>query len=174
MRKLILPFILSLVVFGCSDNSKASNTGDMTDSITEETDSIFPDRSLNDIRFENWTESDWLDNDYIRTLRSYLDDVVNGTNEVNDDILPYKDKLSGKFVIADLGPHLLGGLDISIIFPDMPDLIFNSWVYGYVDEETETVTGYSVRWFNLMDERSGMTKQEILEEVEKHPELKLW
>ncbi len=31
-------------------------------------------KSLNDIRFADFDENDWLDNDYIRCLRKYLDD----------------------------------------------------------------------------------------------------
>lgn len=172
MRKLFLPLLL--LCFGCSDNSKMNNTKNETDSIYNETDSLPQGRCLNDIRFEGWTENDWIDNEYISTLRVYLDDAANGNIDVDEDIIPYKDNLSGKFVIADVKPHLMGGLDITIIYPDMPDLLFNSWVYGFVDEESEKVTGYSVRWLNLMDERTGMTKEEVLDELKKHPELKLW
>ena len=38
-------------------------------------------RTLNEIRFENWIEKDWYDNDYFRALRNYLDAVSRGEVE---------------------------------------------------------------------------------------------
>lgn len=35
-------------------------------------------KTLNEIRFNGWERSDWLDNEYIRTLRKYLDYYNNG------------------------------------------------------------------------------------------------
>lgn len=38
-------------------------------------------KSLNDIRFEGWKEQDWLDNEYIRALRKYIDAYNKGEIE---------------------------------------------------------------------------------------------
>lgn len=46
-------------------------------------------KSLNDIRFEGWKEQDWLDNEYIRTLREYINAYNNG-QESNPILDPYK------------------------------------------------------------------------------------
>ena len=81
--------ILALLIVGCGNRhsqqvatTQSIETG-ATDStaehVTEEPDiEILPDsmnivggKSLNDIRFGNWTDKDWLDNDYFRTLRKY-------------------------------------------------------------------------------------------------------
>ena len=47
------------------------------DTSLQTTDTISTGKSLNDIRFDGWEDSDWLDNEYIRTLRKYLDDYSN-------------------------------------------------------------------------------------------------
>ncbi len=46
-------------------------------------------KSLNDIRFAGWTEKEWLDNEYIRTLRRYLDDYSKGRVD-NEALIPYR------------------------------------------------------------------------------------
>lgn len=130
-------------------------------------------KSLNDIRFADFKDEDWLDNDYIRCLRMYIDDYKNG--KVEDSTLDkYKDKIQGQFVIGSAEPYLLGGLFIQFIFVDSPSDIFSVWVYSEVDEDTERVTGYSTRGITFEDENSGFTKERILELVKEHPELKLW
>lgn len=160
-----------LLTAGCSGHSDAN--GDR-DSATAETDSIAPGKCLNDIRFEGWTADDWLDNDYVRELRSYLNSVSSGAINADEDIEPYKDKLSEPFIIANISPHIMGGVDLTVIFPDMPDLLFNSWIYSFVDTETESVLDYDVRWFNLCEERTGMTRDDIEEIMKDQPEIKLW
>lgn len=46
------------------------------------TDTISSGKTLNDIRFKDWDRSDWLDNEYIRTLRKYLDDYNKGISVI--------------------------------------------------------------------------------------------
>ncbi len=129
--------------------------------------------SLNDIRFANFKESDWLDNDYIRALRTYLDEYNNG--RVKDERLDScKDKVKGKFVIWNAEPFLLGGLFLQFVFVDSPDDIFSSWVYSDVDEEAKRVTDYSVRSVMIEGEKSGLTKEQIWEIMEKDERIKLW
>ena len=136
-------------------------------------DSGTNNKGLNDIRFAHFEDKDWLDNDYIRCLRKYLDDYLSGKIE-DDGLEPYKEIIQGKFVLGDTEPFLLGGLFIRFIFLDSPNNMFSAWVYSDVDEDREVVTGYSVRAIKLEDDNSGFTKNRILELVKEHPELKLW
>ena len=145
-----------------------------SESSLSETDSISEGKSLNDIRFANFTDEDWLDNEYIRTLRRYLDDFNNG--EIEDyELEPYKDDVKGKFVIENVEPFLLGGLFIQVIFIDKPENVFNSWVYSDVDEESDRVMSYSVRRVSLDGEwRNELSREQIFQVMKEHPELKLW
>lgn len=136
-------------------------------------DSGTNNKGLNEIRFAHFEDKDWLDNDYIRCLRKYLDDYLSGKIE-DDGLEPYKEIIKGKFVLGDTEPFLLGGLFIRFIFLDSPNNMFSAWVYSDVDEDREVVTGYSVRAIKLEDDNSGFTKNRILELVKEHPELKLW
>ena len=130
-------------------------------------------KSLNDIRFEGWESEDWLDNDYIRALREYLDDYSQG-KIINQELDPYKKYVKGKFIIADIEPYMLGGTFIRIIFIDLPSRIFESWVYSEVNEEKEEVTGYEVRGVHLDKEIYDFKREEIFETMKEHPELKAW
>lgn len=89
------------------------------------TDTIGTRKTLNEIRFAGWKRSDWLDNEYIRTLRRYLDDYNKGIVS-NPDLDPYKEQIKGLFVIYDIIPYLLGGAFIRITFLDMQDRVFCS------------------------------------------------
>jgi hypothetical protein len=130
--------------------------------------------SLNEVRFENFTSNeDWLDNDYIRALRTYIDDYKSG--KVKDpDLDKVKEKINGQFVVLNVEPFIMGGLFLVVAFLDSPNDVFTSWIYSDVDQETKTVSGYEVRTFRLEEEKSELTKEEILEAVKEHPELKLW
>ena len=178
--------ILTLLIVGCGNrHSQQVATTQSTDStaehVTEETDiEILPDsmnivggKSLNDIRFGNWTEKDWFDNDYFRTLRTYIDACYKG--EIKDEVLePYKFALKGKFAIFNAEPFIGGGMFIYFVFLDAPNKIFNTWIYSYVDENTETVVDYQVRGVKIIEEDSEFTKEEIVSIIEEHPENKLW
>lgn len=130
-------------------------------------------KSLNDIRFEGWKEQDWLDNEYIRALRKYIDAYNKG--EIEDSSLnPYRENIKSKFVVYNIEPFLLGGLFISIVFLDMPEIVFDSWVYSNVNEIEETVTGYEVHGLRTNKEESAFTKENIIQIIEEHPEIKLW
>lgn len=130
-------------------------------------------RTLNEIRFENWIEKDWYDNDYFRALRNYLDAVSRGEVECGE-LAIYNSVLNGKFVVARSSPFMGGGLFVSFIFLDKPDVIFWAWVYSFVDESSETVCGYEVRRVWVKEKNVGMTKEEILSIIREHPENKLW
>lgn len=135
----------------------------------ERTDSI----CLNDIRFADFKNEDWLDNDYIRCLRKYLDDFNSGKIE-NEDLEPYKEKIQGKFVIADVEPSIWGGLRILFVFIDYPEYLFSAYVYSTVDVEKKKVVSYSVQYVSVTDNEYEMTKEEILDSLKVHLEFKLW
>ena len=129
--------------------------------------------SLNDIRFSGWTEEDWWDNNYIKALRAYLDEFQAGRIE-DEELAPYKDKINCQFVVGYIGQFLGGGAFIDIIFLDLPNRVFSSWVYSYVDGETNVITGYEVMSVTIQEELTEISKEEILNDVKEDPNLKLW
>jgi hypothetical protein len=143
------------------------------DSICDSTAHV-PGRSLNDIRFKNWTDKDWYDNDYFRELRKYLDACYQG-EIVDKNLEPYKSALRGQFAILNASPYISGGMFVSIVFLEAPNKIFDVGIYSDVDEDTETIVDYHVRGvIPREDEESGLTKNDILTIIKEHPENKLW
>lgn len=130
-------------------------------------------KTLNEIRFNGWERSDWLDNEYIRTLRKYLDDYNNGIVS-NPALDPYREHIKGQFVVYDINSYLLGGALIRITFLDMPDRVFSSWIYSNVDEKKEIVESYEFRSISIEEETTGMTKEDILQAIKEMEGLKLW
>ena len=180
MRKGLFSIVLLIAIcmMGCESNRLKSATNGDTLSIdpvvsysVQDAESAY---SLNDIRFNNFTDEDWLDNEYFRSLRKYLDDFNSGKIE-DGRLEPYKENVRGNFVIGAVEPALLGGLIIRFMFIDNPDDVFFSWVYGSVDEETKTIIDYSVRGINLDEFKSGLTKDDVLQLLKEHPEQsKVW
>lgn len=190
---LIVLLMSGLLIVGCGNHHSRQETTtqsietEITDSMAEKAtaqnnievlqdsiSNVVNGKSLNDIRFGNWTHNDWYDNDYFRALRKYIDACYNGEIK-NDDLEPYKSALKGKFVILEATPFIMGGMFISIVFLDAPNKIFETWVYSDVDENTKTVYNYEARSLRLSEEYEyKMTKEEILTLIEEHPENKLW
>lgn len=166
---------LLCTLFSCAKGQVLSCNSMTTDSLNIELTATKDTarKSLNDIRFEGWKEQDWLDNEYIRALRKYIDAYNKG--EIEDSSLnPYRENIKSKFVVYNIEPYLLGGLFISIVFLDMPEIVFDSWVYSNVDEIKEAVTGYEVHGISINKEKSAFTKENIIQIIEEHPENKLW
>ncbi len=131
-------------------------------------------KSLNDIRFKNWTDNDWYDNDYFRELRKYLNACYQG-EIVDKNLEPYKSTLKGQFAILNASPYISGGMFVSIVFLEAPNKIFDVGIYSDVDEDTETVVDYHVRGvIPRENEESGLTKNDILTIIKEYPENKLW
>lgn len=143
------------------------------DSIIDIADTIGTRKTLNEIRFNGWERSEWLDNEYIRTLRKYLDDYNKGIVS-NPALDPYKKQIKGQFVIYDINPYLLGGALIRITFLGMPDRVFSSWIYSNVDEKKEIVESYEFRSISIEEETTDMTKEDILQAIKEMEGLKLW
>lgn len=136
-------------------------------------DTIGTRKTLNDIRFDGWERSDWLDNEYIRTLRKYLNDYNNGIVS-NPALDPYREQIKSQFVVYDINSYLLGGALIRITFLDMPDRVFSSWIYSNVDEKKEIVESYEFRSISIEEETTDMTKEDILQAIKEMEGLKLW
>ena len=131
------------------------------------------EKSANDIRFGNWTETDWYENDYFRFLRKYFDAYCNG--EIDASNLPEKSLLKGKFIIFNSSPYIGGGMFIQLIFINDPDKIFTTNVYSSVDMESETVSkDFFIKGFRLNKEPSGITKKDIFDFLKEAPENKSW
>lgn len=130
-------------------------------------------KGLNDIRFGDFDDNDWLDNEYIRCLRRYLDDYNSGKVQ-NEELNQYREMVKGKFIIGWAEPFMMGGLILQIIFVDYPDDIFTAWVYSGVDEEKELVLDYETRSIRHEEDKTGYTKDYIMQVIKEHPEYKLW
>lgn len=137
------------------------------------TDTISTRKTLNDIRFKDWDRSDWLDNEYIRTLRKYLEDYNSG-KVCNANLDPYKEQIKGQFVIYDITPYILGGAYIRITFLDMPNRVFSSWIYSEVNEDKEIVESYEFRSISIEEETTDMTNKDILQAIKEMDGIKLW
>lgn len=188
--------IFALLIVGCGNQRskqitttrpiEIETTDSMVEHVTEELDiEILPDstsnvaggESLNDIRFGNWTDKDWRDNDYFRALRKYIDsyDPHNDEYMESTDLESYRVTLiKSKFVVLWALQHIGGGMAVDIIFLDMPNKIFRTWVYSHVDLHSKNINKYEVREFSLIDDESTYTKEDILTIIKEHPEHKLW
>ena len=167
---LLINTIIALSI--CCIKQRKAERDSMIDSTLQMTDTIMQ-RTLNDIRFEGWERSEWLNNEYIHTLRNYLNDYNNG--KINNPSLdPYKEQIKGKFVVYDINPYLLGGAFIQITFLDMPNRVFSCWIYSHVDEKKRVVESYEFRSIDIEKEITDMTKEGILQAIEEMNGLKLW
>lgn len=171
MNKLYLIIYTLIILSAC--NQQKSSTVQSVDTTLQTTDTISSGKTLNNIRFKDWNRSDWLDNEYIRTLRKYLDDYNSG-KVCNANLDPYKEHIKGQFVVYDINPYLLGGAFIRITFLDMPNRIFSSWIYSEVNEDKEIVESYEFRSISIEEETTDMTKEDILQAIKEMDGLKLW
>ncbi len=131
------------------------------------------EKSLNEIRFGNWTEKDWQDNGYYQFLRQTFNDYLNGYLKT-ELLAPYKSLLQSKFVVGSAEEFRFGGMLVYIMFLEAPDDIFRTTIYSYVDKNTRKVIGYELRTFTLTEEKSNLTQKDILEFNKEHPEHKIW
>lgn len=165
--------LFSMVIPILAFSMEYSNLKQDIDRTLQTTDTISSGKTLNDIRFKDWDRSDWLDNEYIRTLRKYLDDYNSG-KVCNTNLDPYKEQIKGQFVIYDINPYLLGGAFIRITFLDMPNRVFSSWIYSEVNEDKEIVESYEFRSISIEEETTDMTKEDILQAIKEMDGIKLW
>ena len=98
------------------------------------------DKSLNEIRFDGWTEEDFFNiNDYLRAFRRYIDAWLQGKKmdekEADPTALePYRERLRGKFIAFSVREFSFGGLLYDLIPIDDPSLILEVWIYSIVED----------------------------------------
>lgn len=173
MKKLL--FIVCLIsLFSCNNQNRTKKADAATCSTEcESVDDTTGRETLNDIRFEGWTEKEWADNEYIREVRRYIDAYNRG--EIADSYLDeYKDYIQGKFVIGDIMPGLWGGAFIYIVFYDNPEKTFSTAVYSQVDEETRTVSDYECHGLKCEYFDLGYSQEDIMQFLKECPEQRLW
>ncbi|MBO7219575.1 MAG: hypothetical protein J6V21_00095 [Alistipes sp.] len=129
---------------------------------------------LNGIRFEEWGDKEWLNNNYIRSVRLYLDAYNLGL--VKDEALDkHKEAIKGKFCICSIEPFVYGGAWVHIAFVDDTSFSLRFWVYSSVNESnTIAIESYDVRSADLVDEPLGITTEEIKEILTQNPHNQLW
>ena len=131
-------------------------------------------KPLNEIRFGDWSDEDWLDNDYFRHLRKHIDKWLAGEVECAD-LEKHRGAIGdSRFVVINADPFILGGMFVNFAFVEVPNLLFQVNVYSDVDEDKAVVTGYSVREIKLADDKAPFSKEHILHIIKEHPENKLW
>lgn len=163
-----------------TSSAAQTSTIDLVDSIAENCEpeveeEAEPTRSLNDIRFAGWSDEDWLDNDYIRELRSYIDAYYRGAihDEQLNALQRYKSLMKSRFIIYDISPFLFGGVWVLIGFLENPKPVFEAWIYSEVNNANQVVS-YEVRSFALSETITDFTKEHLLQSIKEHPEVKLW
>lgn len=126
---------------------------------------------LNGIRFEEWSDKEWLNNNYIRSVRLYLDAYNLGL--VKDEALDkHKTALKGKFCICSIEPYVYGGAWVHIAFVNDTSFSLRFWVYSFVTDNT--ISGYEVRSADLIDEPIGLTTEEVKDILKENPYNQLW
>ncbi len=192
--KIVFIALISLVFIACQgnqnrnvvslepQNKEVETAQDSTSYIDEELSSELQAEldkilsgGLNKERFADWSEEDWLDNDYIRELRQYVDAYLKGSIK-DEDLDSYKDIMQGKFSVLDIDSSPFGGVDIWIAFIENPTHVFSAWVYGDVKEDKgeQVVVEHQVRAVTVVDKEAKLTKEHILNVIKEHPENKLW
>lgn len=85
------------------------------------------------IRFKDWEGMDWIDNDYVRELCSYIGACARG-EESNETLEAHRDLLDSRFVVLNTKPVEFGGLWIEFHFLKEYRKIFAGWVYSEIEE----------------------------------------
>ena len=169
---LLIPLAMIKGVIEDREQTKDSVTMEVANSYAEP-QAVSAKENLNEIRFKGWTEKEWLDNDYIRELRKYINACSEG--EIKDQtLLAHKEVLKSKFIMGHIEPATYGGVFIYFTFLDAPRKVFYTQVYSYVNPDTKKIDGYEVRGVFLNEEEIDYTREAILYIVENYPEHKLW
>lgn len=185
MKTIVILLLCSVPLLSCGDNKSATESAEVS-ALIEDTvsrtvdttendkiDSVQKGETLNDIRFAGWGKAEWIDNEYIRTVRKYIDLYNNGETE-DATLDEYKDYIQGKFILGDIQPWIAGGAIVYIIFCDNPEKMFYSIVYSSVNVQTREVYDYQCRGIRLETNESGCTKEDILQFLKDCPEHRLW
>ena len=129
---------------------------------------------LNGIRFEGWEAKEWLCNNYIRSVRLYLDAYYIGLVK-NEAFDKHKDAMRGKFAVCHIEPFIGGGAWLYVAFVEDPSFSLRFWVYSFVREDNPaSVEGYDVRSAEMFDEPIGLNSEELKAAVKEDPNHHLW
>lgn len=129
---------------------------------------------LNGIRFEEWSDKEWLNNNYIRSVRLYLDAYILGLVK-NEEFDKHKDAMKGKFCICSIEPFMAGGAWMHITFVDDTSFSLRFWVYSFVNESNPiAIEGYDVRGADIVDEPLGISPSELKDILKENPLNTLW
>ena len=180
MKGLLL-FVCLATFFSCNSKNRTNSNSAVEDSAIEASSTYVASEvannrgkeTLNDIRFGGWTKKEWADNDYIRTVRKYID-AYNSGEIKNSDLDEHKKYIQGKFAIADIQPYIAGGALIYIIFYDNPEQTFSAHVYSDVDEKTRVVSNYECRGLKNENMDLEFSQEDILQFLKECPEHRLW
>ena len=63
---------------------------------------------------------------------------------------------------------------ISFVFLNIPETVFESWVYSSVDYDTFRISDYEVQSIDVSKEKGTLTKEDILQLKKEDPSYKLW
>ena len=175
MKKIVLALAGIITLLSCGQRNRVQIKEPANPDVTayESIEDTTSTETLNDIRFDGWTMKDWVDNEYIREVRRYIDAYNAG--EITDPYLDeYREFIQGKFVIGDINPGLWGGAFMYIVFFDHPDKMFSVLVYSDVDEEKRTISNYQCMGLKLEDTNANFTQEEILQFLKQYPDHRLW
>ena len=126
---------------------------------------------LNGIRFEEWGDKEWLNNNYIRSVRLYIDAYNLGLVK-DEELDKHKAALKGKFCICSIEPYVYGGAWVHIAFVNDTSFSLRFWVYSFVTNNT--ISGYEVRSADLIDKPLGLTTEEVKDILKQNPHNQLW
>lgn len=194
MKKLLLTMVVALTLVSCGGKSTKISalsrvdeykefgiTGVILDTLSftvESNEKIAPealaqeDACLNDLRFYGWTDDTWGCNNYIRTIRIFMDAFAAG--ELNQEYIKlkefevyekYKDVMGGNFVIVDLESHQFGGIQYYLVPLDNPKLIIGAWVYSFILDGY--ITGYDLYDFSVREVEVELISKEDVEKLRK-------
>ena len=194
MKKLLLTMVVALTLVSCGGKSTKISalsrvdeykefgiTGVILDTLSftvESNEKIAPealaqeDACLNDLRFYGWTDDTWGCNNYIRTIRIFMDAFAAG--ELNQEYIKlkefevyekYKDVMGGNFVIVDLESHQFGGIQYYLVPLDNPKLIIGAWVYSFILDGY--ITGYDLYDFSVREVEVELISKEDIEKLRK-------
>lgn len=175
MKKSIFISVFMFLAICSAGTSKVDKQDTTTQEVVVDIEEVTTDESsLNEIRFANWGDEEWSDNEYIKAVRKHIDKLNNG--EITDEMIePFKHYLQGKFVITYMEPSYYGGAMVLFFFIDNPDIIFNAWVYSSVDVSNKAITDYEVRGSIIIsDDYTGLTREEVMENLKNNPQIKVW
>ena len=147
-------------------------------------DSPNGDKSLNEIRFDGWTDDDFFNNDYLRAFRRYMDAYLQGKEfdetEADPSVLePYRERLRGKYLVNDVRVFPFGGLLYSLIPIDDAALMLKVWIYSTV-EDNGHINAYLVRYVGVAQDieemlrEKGISKDTLRQRLLNAPWPDLW